>query len=58
MKSEYKFQPHDGKQIEFLQSKADWVFYGGARGGGKALHWLGKPLLRPESGIICIMGEE
>lgn len=26
---------HPGKQVEFLQSTKRWLFYGGARGGGK-----------------------
>lgn len=30
------FRPHKGKQTEFLKSQYDWIFYGGARGGGKA----------------------
>lgn len=29
--------PHKGKQIEFLANTKRWLFYGGARGGGKTL---------------------
>jgi len=25
-----QFTPHPGKQTEFLQSTADWIFFGGA----------------------------
>ena len=31
-----QFVPHPGKQTEFLQSTADWIFFGGARGGSKS----------------------
>ena len=41
------FSPHEGKQREFLQSHADWVFYGGARGGGKSLMLSWKAALTP-----------
>tara|TARA_Y100000593_G_scaffold40279_1_gene77587 strand:- start:1204 stop:2748 length:1545 start_codon:yes stop_codon:yes gene_type:complete len=41
------FSPHLGKQREFLQSNADWVFYGGARGGGKSLMLAWKAALTP-----------
>ena len=41
------FYPHEGKQREFLKSTADWVFYGGARGGGKSLMLSWKAALTP-----------
>jgi len=39
--------PHPGKQTEFLKDTADWVFYGGARGGGKSLMLSWKAALTP-----------
>jgi len=42
-----KFSPHHGKQTEFLRAQSDWVFYGGARGGGKSLMLSWKAALTP-----------
>ena len=47
MKNKPKYIPHDGKQVEFLRSSADWVFYGGARGGGKSFTLAWKAALTP-----------
>ena len=41
------FKPHPGKQTEFLKENADWVFYGGARGGGKSLMLSWKAAFTP-----------
>ena len=41
------FSPHTGKQTEFLKTTADWVFYGGARGGGKSFTLAWKAALTP-----------
>ena len=46
---QFKFRPHNGKQVEFLKSKADWIFYGGARGGGKSLMLAWKAALMPRA---------
>jgi len=45
----YKFRPHSGKQTEFLGSTANWIFYGGARGGGKSLMLAWKAALIPRA---------
>ena len=45
--SEVAFKPHKGKQTEFLKSSASWIFYGGARGGGKSLMLSWKAALTP-----------
>jgi|TARA_R100001530_G_scaffold123574_1_gene91527 hypothetical protein len=45
--AEIELRPHKGKQTEFLKSKANWVFYGGARGGGKSLMLAWKAALTP-----------
>ena len=45
--SNYLFQPHKGKQTEFLKCSADWIFYGGARGGGKSFTLAWKAALTP-----------
>jgi hypothetical protein len=45
----FKFRPHSGKQVEFLKSTADWIFYGGARGGGKSLMLAWKAALMPRT---------
>ena len=37
-------KPQKGKQEQFLSSKADIVFYGGAAGGGKTYAALIEPL--------------
>lgn len=42
-----KFSPHSGKQVAFLRAQSDWVFYGGARGGGKSLMLAWKAALTP-----------
>ena len=42
-----KYEPHEGKQREFLACSDDWVFYGGARGGGKSLMLAWKAALTP-----------
>jgi len=42
-----KFKPHPGKQTEFLKAQANWVFYGGARGGGKSLMLSWKAAFTP-----------
>ena len=47
MAGEVAFKPHIGKQTEFLKSRANWVFYGGARGGGKSLMLAWKAALTP-----------
>ena len=47
MVGKYKFRPHSGKQTEFLSSTANWIFYGGARGGGKSLMLAWKAALIP-----------
>ena len=44
---EFRFSPHPGKQTEFLGCKSDWVFYGGARGGGKSFTLSWKAALTP-----------
>ena len=44
---EFKFSPHPGKQTEFLKCTSDWVFYGGARGGGKSFTLSWKAALTP-----------
>lgn len=41
------FVPHPGKQVEFLASTVDEVFYGGARGGGKSFVLAGDAALKP-----------
>ncbi len=58
MKNEYTFQPHDGKQIEFLQSTANWVFYGGARGGGKSFTLAWKAALTPRKWHYLYKGDK
>ena len=45
--SEVAFKPHNGKQTEFLRNSSSWVFYGGARGGGKSLMLAWKAALTP-----------
>ena len=45
--SEVAFKPHKGKQTEFLKSSSSWIFYGGARGGGKSLMLSWKAALTP-----------
>ena len=47
MDGEIIFKPHAGKQREFLKCSANWVFYGGARGGGKSLMLSWKAALTP-----------
>ena len=47
--SKYKFRPHSGKQTEFLKSTSNWIFYGGARGGGKSLMLAWKAALIPRA---------
>jgi len=47
VEKKFKFSPHAGKQTEFLKCSADWVFYGGARGGGKSLMLAWKAALTP-----------
>lgn len=49
MISKYKFRPHRGKQTEFLKSTSNWIFYGGARGGGKSLMLAWKAALVPRA---------
>jgi hypothetical protein len=44
-----KYKPHPGKQTEFLKCSANWVFYGGARGGGKSLMLAWKAALTPRA---------
>ena len=44
--SDVAFKPHKGKQTEFLKSSASWIFYGGARGGGKSLMLSWKAAVR------------
>jgi hypothetical protein len=41
------FRPHKGKQTEFLKCQSNWVFYGGARGGGKSFTLSWKAALTP-----------
>ena len=47
MDGEIAYRPHPGKQTEFLRSSSDWIFYGGARGGGKSLMLAWKAALTP-----------
>ena len=42
-----QFAPHPGKQTEFLQSTADWIFFGGARGGSKSFSLTWKAAFMP-----------
>lgn len=49
MAGNYKFRPHSGKQTEFLSSTSNWIFYGGARGGGKSLMLAWKAALIPRA---------
>jgi len=41
------YTPHPGRQTDFLKSTADWIFYGGARGGGKSFTLAWKAALTP-----------
>jgi hypothetical protein len=41
------YKPHPGRQTDFLKSSADWIFYGGARGGGKSFTLAWKAGLTP-----------
>lgn len=47
MRKKEFFTPHPGKQTEFLQCAADWVFFGGARGGSKSFSLSWKAALTP-----------
>ena len=47
MAGDVAFKPHAGKQTEFLKCRSNWVFYGGARGGGKSLMLAWKAALTP-----------
>ena len=46
---EQQYVPHKGKQTEFLRCTADWVFFGGARGGSKSFSLAWKAGLTPRT---------
>lgn len=41
------FAPHPGAQTDFERSMADWLLYGGARGGGKSFELAKKTAYQP-----------
>ena len=51
------FKAHKGKQTQFLQSRADWIFFGGARGGSKSFSLAWKAALSPVSWHYEHLGE-
>ena len=52
------FVPHPGKQSEFLQSTADWIFFGGARGGSKSFSLTWKAAFMPRKWRYTYQGNE
>ena len=52
-----KFVPHPGKQTEFLQSTADWIFFGGARGGSKSFSLTWKAAFQPRKWHYSYKGQ-
>ena len=53
-----QFTPHPGKQTEFLQSTADWIFFGGARGGSKSFSLTWKAAFMPRKWHYQFKGNE
>lgn len=53
-----ELKPHPGKQTEFLKASSDWVFGGGARGGGKSILLAWKAALTPRKWHYEYQGKE